>query len=93
MVNRAMSWKPTRLPSGRSSKQSATVKINGLLHTKGEVEVCICLCLLYVLAVLCIPVIENKSERLTIRQRVHRWSALATDLSVTAVPASQGQVL
>ena len=39
MVNRAMSWQPTRLPSSRGSKQSATVKINGLLHTKDEVQV------------------------------------------------------
>ena len=42
MVNRAMSWQPTRLPSSRGSKQSATVKINGLLHTKDEVQVCLC---------------------------------------------------
>ena len=40
MVNRAMSWQPTRLPSSRGIKQLATVKINGLLHTKDEIQVC-----------------------------------------------------
>lgn len=35
-----MSWKPTRLPPGRGSHHSATVTVNGVLHTKIEVEVC-----------------------------------------------------
>lgn len=40
MVNKAMSWKSTRLPSRQGNKQFGTVMINGLLHTKVEVEVC-----------------------------------------------------
>ena len=39
MVNRAMSWTPTRSLSGRRVVNSATVQINGVLHTKLEVEV------------------------------------------------------
>ena len=39
MVTKALSWKLTRLPSGRGGQHSATVNINGVLHTKVEVEV------------------------------------------------------
>lgn len=39
MVNRAMSWTPTRSLSGRRVVNSATVQISGVLHTKLEVEV------------------------------------------------------
>ena len=40
-MNKAMSWKATMLPAGRGGHSSATVKINGVLHTKVEVEVCL----------------------------------------------------